>query len=264
MWSLVLPYFIAKGYNIVLLSQRGHGKSTFPSSLPSSSNSLDKRVVTIPLLASDIHTILSSHLNIPSVNIKSVIGVSQGGATTLAFAALFEDATPSIIVCDTAPCTPAGNQSAWEERIQLVGGDQLGGMKRLADVTLPRWFPPGSQVSPQEHKDNKRAEWVSSLITSTPVSGFEAGARALGSYDTIQLGILDAAIPNVLLLAGSLDGAGKVGASLQQFCDEWNGKRKGQGYREAEFVLVQGSGHLPMIDNPEKFWKVVEVFLGTV
>ncbi|KAJ3562986.1 hypothetical protein NP233_g9236 [Leucocoprinus birnbaumii] len=267
MWSLVLPYFIRREYNIVLLSQRGHGQSTLPTSPPSGN---DQRTVTIPLLASDIHTILSSHLNIPSGNIKAIIGVSQGGATVLAYAALYNETnespstTQSIIVCDTAPRTPATNQSAWEERIKLVGGDQLSGMKRLADATVPRWFPPGSQISPQECQGNKRAAWVSSLITSTPVSGFEAGARALGSYDVLELGVMESSVPNVLLLAGSLDGGGKVGASLKQFGEEWNEKRKVQGRSEIEFVSVEGSGHLPMIDEPEKFWEAVNAFLSRI
>jgi pimeloyl-ACP methyl ester carboxylesterase len=137
-------------------------------------------------------------------------------------------------------------------------------MKRLADVTIPRWFPPGSSVSPQEHKDNKRAQWVSSLITSTPVSGFEAGARALGSYDVLSLGVLESSVPNVLLLAGSLDGKGNVGAGLKQFGTEWNEKRKVQGRKEVEFVSVEGSGHLPMIDEPEEFSKAVEAFLAMI
>ncbi|KAF5354045.1 hypothetical protein D9756_007215 [Leucocoprinus leucothites] len=274
MWSLVLPYFIARDYNIVLFSQRGHGQSTLPSS-PSSPPppDSDPRTVTIPLLASDIHDILTSHLSIPSRDIKAIIGVSQGGATALAYAALYNEindsaaTAKSIIVCDTAPRTAEGSKAAWEERIALVGGEQVGGMKRLADITVPRWFPPGSQVSPQEDSsngNNSRAEWVSSLITNTPVSGFEAGARALSSYDVLSLGLLESSVPSVLLLAGSLDGGGKVGRSLKQFGEEWNEKRRGQGRTEVEFVEVEGSGHLPMVDEPEKFWKAVDAFLAKV
>ncbi|KXN82951.1 hypothetical protein AN958_02034 [Leucoagaricus sp. SymC.cos] len=105
---------------------------------------------------------------------------------------------------------------------------------------------------------------TTALTFADAISGFEAGARALGSYDVLSLGVLESSISNVLLLAGSLDGGGKVGASLKQFGQEWNEKRKAQGRREAEFVLVEGSGHLPMVDQPEEFWKAVEAFLTTV
>jgi pimeloyl-ACP methyl ester carboxylesterase len=264
LWSLVLPWFIAKGYNILLLSQRGHGKSTLPP--PPLGEQSDKRTVTIPSLASDIHHILH-HLKIPTP-IKSIIGVSQGGATSLAFAAQFPDEIQSIVVCDTGPRTPAGNNTAWEERIRLVGGDQLSGMKRLADVTVPRWFPLGSKVFSNENQGEggkARAEWISSMIRETSVDGFEAGAGALSSYDTVSLGILDSPVQNVLLLAGGLDGNGKVGSSLGRFGDDWNERRRlGVGdIRGVEFVLVEGAGHLPMVDEPEAFCEVVDKFLGS-
>jgi len=68
MWSLVLPYFISRDYNIVLFSQRGHGESSLPTATADPT--------TIPSLASDLQVIISSHLNIPSNNIKAIIGVS--------------------------------------------------------------------------------------------------------------------------------------------------------------------------------------------
>ena len=239
MWSLVLPYFISRDYNIVLFSQRGHGESSLPTATANP--------ITIPSLASDLQVIISSHLNIPSNNIKAIIGVSQGGATALAYAALSNigSSPQSIIVCDTTPRTPQGNQAAWGERIQLVNGDQLR-MKRLADIIIPRWFPPGSSISPSLPHDN-RTEWISSLITSTPVHSFEAGARALGSYNTFELGVLSSSIPNISLLAGSLDGGGKVGETLEQFSHDWSEKRTSEGRREVEYVLIEGSGSHPSV-----------------
>ena len=147
--------------------------------------------------------------------------------------------------CDTVPRTPQGNQAAWGERIQLVNGDQLR-MNRLADITIPRWFPPGSSISPSLPHDN-RTEWISSLITSTPVHSFEAGARALGSYNTFELGVLNSSIPNISLLAGSLDGGGKVGETLEQFSHDWSEKRTSEGRREVEYVLIEGSGSHPSV-----------------
>ena len=90
---------------------------------------------------------------------------------------------------------------------------------------------------------------------------FEAGARALGSYNTFELGVLNSSIPNILLLAGSLDGRGKVGETLKQSSHDWSEKRKSEGGREVEY---EGSGHLPMVDEPEQFCKVVDNFLETV
>lgn len=261
-WSLVLPYFISKPYNIVLFSQRGHGQSTLPSSPPKPKQ--DSRTVTIPYLAEDIRHILN-HLSIPTTGIKSIIGLSQGGATALSYAAMYGKIR-SIVVCDTAARTPEGGNALWMERIQLVGGDQLSGMKRLADSSVPRWFPPGSIKASSQNEEssaNHRANWVEKLIRETKVEGFEAGARALGAYDTISSGVMNCGVENVLLLAGSLDGDGKVGAGLRRFGEEWSEERKRRGLKKVEYTEVEGSGHLPVVDKPEAFWRLVSEFLDT-
>jgi len=267
----------SRSYNVLVHSQRGHGLSTLPSSSSST---------PIPSLATDIAAVLQS-LKIP-LPVHSVVGVSQGGAAALALAGLFESGpsssvprlTKSIVACDTAPRTPAGNQSAWEERIALVygngGGEGTTGMQRLAQVTVPRWFPTGSSCHPTSSPIPERWQWVNEMITRTPISGFVAGARSLGSYDTYdlgrgedgsKLGVLESDVPHVLLLAGQLDGAGKVGSGMRTLAAEWEAARKGRPssiQRSAvRFEEIPSAGHLPMIDSPENFWAVLGPFLAS-
>ncbi|KAF9474651.1 alpha/beta-hydrolase [Pholiota conissans] len=270
MWNYVVTYFLdlpssgGKTYNILLHSQRGHGLSTLPPE-----GETQERLATIPLLAKDVVALLET-LWIPTP-VHSVIGVSQGGAAALAFAAEFADKTKSIVACDTAPRTPAGNKDAWEDRIRLVhGGSEAPhdanqyaknvGMNQLAKVTVPRWFPAGSSCGPSATEGEARARWVENMITKTDVTGFVNGARALGDYDilnpTAGVGCLfDSSIARVLLLAGSLDGGGKVGKGLQELCGKWNEYLKAEGRTgtEVEFAEIENAGHLPMIDSPSKF-----------
>ncbi|KAG2010435.1 alpha/beta hydrolase [Coprinopsis cinerea AmutBmut pab1-1] len=114
--------------------------------------------------------------------IHAVIGVSQGGACALAFGASYPLSsgspdttvrkTKAIIACDTSARTPAGNRDAWKERVGLVLGGaglddtQSVGLSRLADVTLPRWFPPASPLTPS------RAALVRKVVEEIPVEGF--------------------------------------------------------------------------------------------
>ncbi|KAF8877942.1 Alpha/Beta hydrolase protein [Gymnopilus junonius] len=308
MWSYIVPYFLdlascsnasdndhteqKETYNILLHSQRGHGKSTLPP--PSDGHD---RLATIPLLATDIANLLSA-LSIPTP-VQSVIGVSQGGAAALAFAALYggTDESPaktkSVIACDTGPRTPAGNKEAWEDRISLVYGSLVPpnspdislhfakkiGMSNLAEITVPRWFPPGSILNSGERGGDKRAKWVEKMIKDTDVDGFVHGARALSDYNLINPsdleanenatpGLFNSHVGRVLLLAGSLDGGGKVAKGLQDLRTKWNEKRLNDSQislmHEVEYLEIEKSGHLPMIDSPEIFCENVGQWLGKV
>ena len=302
---MVLPFFVdggfptlsddesckqdRTGYNILLHSQRGHGLSELP--FPSERED-DQRRTTIPLLAADIHHLISTIIggraqsedgqtHTPEVHI---IGVSQGGAAALAYYALYGGSATegvkvkSIVACDTAPRTPPGNKKAWEDRINLVLGRtvegegdvyaRIIGMPKLAKVTLPRWFPAGSALL-RSPLLRAREAWLRDMVSRTPVAGFVAGARALGSYDTALPPpsplhaeapgkVSESDVTRMLLLAGSLDGGGKVVKELKAFAERW-----AEGGRQVvEYVEVEGAGHLPMIDMPERFCRVLGAWLG--
>lgn len=308
---MVLPFFIdggfpslsddgsckqdRTGYNILLHSQRGHGLSELPSQRPPSEGE-DQRRTTIPLLAADIHHLISAIIggqpqskegqtHTPEVHI---IGVSQGGAAALAYYALYGSSATegvkvkSIVACDTAPRTPPGNKEAWEDRISLVLSTTVEGeedvyartigMPRLSKVTLPRWFPPGSGLPSGAGSAllKAREAWLEDMVSRTPVAGFVAGARALGSYDIplpppsplhaeAPVKELESDVTRVLLLAGSLDGGGKVGKGLKAFAERW--AEEGRQV-VVEYVEVEGAGHLPMVDMPERFCRVLGAWLG--
>lgn len=277
-------------YNILLHSQRGHGLSTLPPLTEG-----QERLTTIPLLATDIISLLED-INIPTP-VHSVIGVSQGGAVALAFATLYGDKTQSVVVCDTAAQTPAGNKEAWEERIRLACGRSTEkrfsaemeedyarqiGMRKLAESTVSRWFPEdfschctlsGSETA------NVRTLWVKEMISRTSLNGFIHGARALGSYDVLEISsplddgklktLFDTDVAKVLLIAGKLDGGGKVANGLKALQEKWNDaikQKHGEGrlYRSVEFVELDKSGHLPMVDSPMAFCGVVESFISSL
>ncbi|TFK64515.1 alpha/beta-hydrolase [Pluteus cervinus] len=269
MWDLLIPYLLSSStpFNILLHSQRGHGKSTLPIN---SQNEL----TTINALAQDLHYLLV-HLGI-SLPVRAVIGVSQGGAVALSFGNQFPGATQSVVACDTGPKTPPGNKEAWEERIELAEAYARSiGMDKLAEVTVPRWFsssspchPDPDALVPYPPESSSAlphfALWIHSMISTTPVQGFAAGARALSDYDLIADGLLASDIKRVLLIAGELDGAGKVGAGLQKLRDDWNEVRVKNGRGRAEFVGLPSSGHLPMVDRTEEFAKVLLEWLSSV
>lgn len=198
-------------------------------------------------LADDIAAILES-LKIPTP-VHSVIGVSQGGASTLAFAVRHGKLTKSIVACDTQIKTPQANIAAWDERIAIA---RKNGMKPLSEATVPRWFPAGS-IFVEGSKDHIARE----MIESTPVEGFVAGARALQGYD-YSGSIADALKgKKALLLAGQMDG--KLPEGLKALSDEVN---KTEGVK-SEFYAVPGAGHLPMLEGVGAFLNRLQEFLSS-
>lgn len=275
-----------KTYNVLLHDQRGHGRSSFGPGIK----------CTIPLLASDIAFLVST-LVMPSGSsfrasttspVHAIIGVSQGGAAALAFAAMYPSLSRAVVSCDTGPRTPEGNKQAWDERITLAREE---GMAKLAEVTLPRWFPSPSRCSTEMYPggqnlglDNTiasiygrhpRAALLTTLVSSTPLEGFALGAGALQDYDLLQgigmnRSLLDVGTsdtePKVLLVAGSLDGGGKVALGMNKLKDAWNEKLAAQGLGGSAIQLhvIDNAGHLPMVDETEKWWDVVGSWLESI
>lgn len=193
----------------------------------------------------------------------------------LSFAAQFPHLTKSIVSCDTGPRTPAGNKEAWQSRIELA---KEKGMGELANVTTARWFPEGSKCYPGTVDAGLnlatagarpgRIETVLGMVNDTSVDGFALGAGALMEYDLIdpssigrgEKGLLESQV-KTLLVAGSLDGGGKVAQGMQGLLGKWKERTSAA---DVSFELIEGAGHLPMVDETEKFWEVLGRFLRSV
>jgi pimeloyl-ACP methyl ester carboxylesterase len=238
MWSPIVQTFLREYFNLIFHDQRGHGRSTIPS----------PPKTTITEMADDIAIILD-HLNIPEV--LAVVGVSQGGAVALSFGIRHSARTRYIVACDTQAKTPPANIKAWDDRLEVARKE---GMEVLARATAARWFPPGSPYHPDTQSDSsdskEKLQMLLDMMSSTPLLGFEAGARALQDYDLIADGLLDIGGVQTLLIAGEKDG------TLPKVLKELTPKFKA-GHLFASFEQIAGSGHLPMLDNPEEFSRLV-------
>lgn len=254
MWDLVLPR-LSKSFNLIVYDQRGHGKVSFLLAavgrfrkltiLPLQS-SVPPQGCSIAQLAEDITKILKT-LSIPTP-IHAVVGVSQGGATTLGFARAHGELAKCFVACDTQAASPAANAKAWDDRIALARAE---GMGALADATVPRWFPPPSELRAGGRKES----WLWDMVANTSVDGFARGANALQGYDVLP-GLAEALKDKrILLVAGERDGALPAGlAKLKETLES-------QGAPSVALEVIPGSGHLPMCDNAQTWLDAVEKFL---
>ncbi|KAE8209528.1 hypothetical protein CF327_g6497 [Tilletia walkeri] len=264
MWDYVLPS-LREHCNVITYDQRGHGFSSIPP-----------KPCTLAQLADDTATVLSSY---GVEKAKIVIGVSQGGATALAFLMRHPDRAEAVIACDTQAKSPDANAKAWDDRIQLVL-DSPRGMAALADKTLPRWYTalfPSEQGATQEEIDKanpRRAEILAHttrMITQTPVQGFIAGARALQNYDLLKKQPFEDSSPDaeglidilkrkrvpLILLAGANDEAPKKALYKLYTEDMPPGN-------SLHFISVKDAGHLPMVDQPDKWVSAVKMLLRSI
>ncbi|BGP52774.1 hypothetical protein JCM8202_003853 [Rhodotorula sphaerocarpa] len=236
MWDGVLPR-LSKKYNLVTYDQRGHGKSSVPPAK-----------CTLNTLAKDVAAILSK-LSIRTP-IHAIIGVSQGGATALAFAQNHPTLFSRLVACDTQATSPAANAKAWDERIALARS--RGSMVPLADVTVPRWFPQGS--TSEFNAGGRREFFIHDMITSTPIEGFAMSAAALQGYDVYPGLASKLQEKKVLLVAGERDGA------LPGVLSGLKNKLEADGV-DARFEQIACAGHLPMVEAAQQWLDVVERFL---
>ena len=166
-------------------------------------------------------------------------GLSMGGMTSLFLAQRHGDRFDRIIAADCGPAsTPAGAQQ-WQERIDLAAAK---GMEALADVTIPRWFPPEFVARKAPVLDKVRG-----MIEATPYQGFAGCAAALSDYD-LKPGLGGIKMPT-LLICGTKDA---TYPGMKQIKEAVPGAR---------LVELDGAGHLSNLEQPAAFTKAVADFV---
>ncbi|KAK1761554.1 Alpha/Beta hydrolase protein [Echria macrotheca] len=198
---------------------------------------------TLDMLADDLETLLTG-LRIPKLH--ALVGVSMGGATTLKFAIKYPERVEKFVACDFNVASSEANTKAWKERIAVAEGPD-GGIKKLAGVTVERWFHPATMT---DKKDV--AEWMTGMVGENSVQGFRWSCQALWGYDMKEE--MKACMVPGLFVVGDQDGKG----ALVKAMDGFKGLLGGKG---GELKVVLGAGHLPMCEAPEGFWGAIEGFL---
>lgn len=212
-----------------------------------------EKAITVDLLAADIIALLDA-LRVKKA--AAVIGVSLGGVTTLNVALKYPDRVERFISCDTSSKSPAGNSKAWSERIALAekeaatasSGEPVVGQE-LAEITTRRWFV-------KESYENlalaPKLEAVKQMVASNSLEGFRHSVKALWEYD-LKEGMKTAEVKGMFLVGGS-DGV------LPKTMEDMAGA---YGKGGAKFEVIEGAGHLPMVEKPQEFAKVVAGFLNS-
>ncbi|KFX93322.1 hypothetical protein O988_06875 [Pseudogymnoascus sp. VKM F-3808] len=238
--SILVDYHIWDGFIASFLSKPENKKYRIVRYLTRGRlDACGDQPVTVDLLASDIIDILDA-LRVPKA--AAVIGVSLGGATTLNVALKYPTRVASFISCDTNAKSPAGNSKAWGERIAMARAENAGGVvgQNLAEITTQRWFVP-------ENHTSDAFKSVKQMVASNSLVGFEKSVQALYDYDMSAL--LEKNTVRAAFFVGSKDGA--LPTSMKNLAAS-----------VGEFVEIDDSGHLPMVEKPTQFAEAVSKFLS--
>jgi pimeloyl-ACP methyl ester carboxylesterase len=234
MWDAFVDILKKERPDLRILRYDTRGRHSIPQ--PHVAASLDD-------VAEDLLTVLDA---LRIAKLDTLMGVSMGGATTLNFALKHPERLDKFVACDFNATCSAANTQAWKDRIAIAREDNGQGIKTLATQTVARWFHPGTM----EKEDT--VQRMTEMVAANDVEGFAHSCTALWDYD-LKPAMGGCKVPG-LFVVGEGDGKGAVVKAMEGF--------KGLlGNGEAELRIVPGTGHLPMFEDPGKFWETIRSFL---
>jgi 3-oxoadipate enol-lactonase len=212
---------------VVLHDKSGHGLS---------SNRLGPS--TIDAYAGDLEELLTT-LKLSQVYI---CGISVGGLIAQSLYHKRPDLVRCMILSNTA--LKIGTAETWGTRIAAI---QAGGIASISDAILVRWFAP-------EFRSGKPTEYAlyMNMLERTAQAGYLACCEAIRDADfTTQAPKIS--VP-VLSIAGEHDGSTPP-ALVQDMAAH---------IPNAKYELISGAAHLPCIECPGLYAKLISNFIESI
>ena len=216
-WDRQAALLAGRGMRVVRIDMRGHGGSTAPAP-PWTMDDLGADVIAVL----DALKIARAHY----------VGLSIGGMFGFGLGIDHADRFASLVFCDCRADTPEAGRAVWDERMTTARAD---GTQALAASTATRWF---GDAFLQSHPEVAR--FVGDTIAKTSVDGFVGSAMAIQQLDYLGR-VARITLPTTLI----------VGANDKPLPDALRDIHA----RIAGSMLdvIDGSGHIPNLDNPEAF-----------
>ena len=224
LWDPILP-LLPDGLRLIRYDKRGHGLSTCPQS-----------PYSMGALISDAERLLD-HLQVKDC---VFVGLSIGGMIAQGLAVKRLDLMRAMVLSNTA--AKIGTPEMWSERIADV---EQGGIEKLADAVMERWFSAGFRASTE-------LELWRNMLTRQEDHGYMGCSAAISGTDfysttaTLRLPTLG--------IAGSEDGSTPPDL-VRETVDLIPG---------SQFHLIRKAGHLPCVEQPEEYARVLTDFLRSI
>lgn len=223
-WDEVVSRIGAE-FNVLRFDKRGHGLS-----------STREGQLSIDDYADDV-IFLMDHLGIAKT---FVLGLSIGGMITYSLAARYPDRFEKLIFSNTG--AKLGTAEAWNTRIQAI---REGGIAAISESVMKLWF---SKTYREEYLA-ETAGYTNMLVRNTTL-GYIQACAAIGNADFNP--VLDKIYHPALFIGGSED----VGTTPELV------KENARSLGTDQVEIIEGIGHLPCIEAPEKVAQLILEFCG--
>lgn len=220
-WDPLLPH-LPEGLRIIRYDMRGHGRSSVPDA-----------PYAMGALVRDAEALLD-HLEVRDC---AFLGLSIGGMVAQGLAIKRLDLVRVLILSNTA--AKIGQPAMWQDRIDAI---RAGGLQAIVDGVMEKWFTRRFREGPEV------APWRA-MFLDTPLEGYAGCCAAIAGTDFYT--------PTSGLRLPTLG-----------FCGSEDGSTPPDLVRETVALipgsrceLVQRAGHLPHIEQPENYAKLLKAFL---
>lgn len=218
---------LASRYRILSYDKRGHGLSDVHQNEYTLNDHLDDVLG------------LMDHVGFERAGFA---GVSIGGLIGQGLALRAPERFSAMALCNTAP--KVGDATFWADRIEAV---RSRGMDAIADAIMERWFSPGFR----RDRADELAGWCNMFLRCNR-DGYASTCATLRDTD-LASSIGAIGLP-VLVVGGSEDRATPPDLV----------RATADAIPNARFVLIDGVGHIPSIEQPETLTRLLADFFTEV
>jgi 3-oxoadipate enol-lactonase len=219
---------LGQRYNVILHDKRGHGLSA-----------LRDAAISIATYADDLEHLLK-HLGAQHI---ILCGLSVGGLIAQELMQRGRLDLRGIILSNTG--LKIGTDTMWNSRIEGILRD---GLDAMSHGVMERWFSPAFRQSQPDMVSLYRT-----MLARTSVEGYLACCKALRDAPAFDHSEMSRKLP-ALCIAGSLDGSTPP-AVVKALADN---------IPQADYFEFDGVGHLPCIEQPQRYAKVLSDFVDGI
>lgn len=175
------------------------------------------------------------------IGIKRAVfcGLSVGGIICQGLWKKRPDLVKKLVLCDTAP--KIGTADAWSGRIDAV---RANGLESIADNVMQRWFTPDFHEERVEDLAGYRL-----MMMRQPDEGYNSTCAAIRDADFSE--VLPTITVPTLVVVGDQDGSTPPDL-VKAAADRIPGAR---------FEIIEGCGHIPCVEQPERLAALLQPFV---
>ena len=230
MWAEAVSAVLGAGFRALCVDMRGHGESTAPPG-----------DYTLHELADDIVAVLDA-AGIATVH---YLGLSIGGMIGEALAIHHPHRVASLMLCEAPPAALKKADAIWTPRVASVRAAKS--CEPIADATMERWLTPAYAARHPE-----RWRQIRDSVAATSPDGYCGCVAALSSFDFTR------ELPSLRVPALVLYGEDDKASSHEET------ERLAALIPGGRFIAFAGARHLPNVEDPERFNKILTDWLAGV